>query len=317
MKKIFSAILVIWMLLLYPAVSVSAEVDEIVSPPVSFFTTKRETGEIEVTLNWENQAMTAFDYAVVYDQEKVKVKSVRFKGEFLSKYTGDTNGYGGMAVANDNGGYVVLGGIFEVQKGYTAPVYNGVIATIVLVPKTSDTEPPASAADSAAEDEPPSTPIPDFDAGTLQLVEGASNYNNGEEILNAAHSAPAVSYRVNDVINSEPVQKDRVSPTESAAEFLQEEQTSLPEEGSATSPTASEAEVSGGAEGLVSGEAVNRTEPAETAPAVKTDQPKKNDHQKEKQRPFPTWILIAAVGVLTAAVVVVIRAKKAQEKQDL
>lgn len=325
MKK-FITFIFACMVLLFTVTPTSAE--EIDSPPLVFKTTKSENGEIVVTLNWENQTMRMFDYAVVYDDTKVRVKSVRFKGDFLSKYSGDTNDYGGMAIANDNGGYVVLGGIFEVKEGAVAPTYNGVIATIVFVPKdaqvtteepkdsddiatTEPTDEPQESEDTEdtedSKEEESSEQYGDFDAGEVQLVEGASSYANSQEILDAAASNPNVSFNVNTAVGAEPVKEDTSSQTADSNGVTSQTATDSTS-GDVTGSTSS------GTEGIgtqivedATGTTIENTDTTEDSKTAAILEPKKN--QSNEWVFSPMWIFVPCVCAIGIAVAVLVYKK--------
>lgn len=315
MKRRIYETLCLILLLVTVSFPVYAEEDEIISPPVKFVTTQLDTGEIQVTLNWENQTITSFDYAVVYDDTKVKVKSVRLKGDFMALYAGDGKSYGGMAVTNDNGGYVVLGGIFEVQEGHTAPVYDGVVATIVLAPKTGHSQEPGNTQEPGENTNIPSKET-GFDPGNLNLIDGASNYENKNDLIHAANTAPKVSYHVNTTDNLEttgPVETETYTEnpvsTEQVPRSTGEDVVTVE-----TPAVTNEAQiVSGQSMSDVSTMALESASVTGEASKAAVTKPKNKNHKDADSDSFPIWIPLLGVCVLAVVAVYVIR-KKTQEQ---
>lgn len=312
MKRIISYLCTMAILL---AMGTAAYADEVNSPSVSFITTTNEDGTYTVTLNWEKTTLQAFEYSVVYDEDKVSVQSAKLTGQFLSPYLGDGKNYSGIAIANDNGGYVALGGVVEAQDPTKIPQYEGAIARIVFAPK--NTNPPATEdGDGNATAAPVDNNNQNVDMGDIKVVEGVSQYGSVEEIRQKADSEPMTSFNLVQSAGGEPIAANAAgTATGTNSDDNAQSQDNPIEEPSMTQSaegTGESVDISGSG-AVATKEEESTPESLATdktsAPTKATQEPK----EKEDSKGSNVAVIVVVVGCIAVAVVAVIYFKKKQD----
>lgn len=286
------------------AMSAVAYADEVNSPSVSFITTANEDGTYTVTLNWDKTALQAFEYAVVYDEEKVSVTSAKLTGEFLSKYLGDGKNYSGIAIANDNGGYVALGGVVEAQDPTKIPEYEGAIARLIFTPKESQKD--ASDAQNTTSPE-GSDAVPDM--GDIKVVNGVSGYASSEEIKQKADTDAVATFDLSQAVDGNPVVADTTTSEETTA--VKPQATVAPSTSTSTAEAVSTEETASGTAALeeqdASGEAAERVSGDAVDASSKST---KISEKKKASKSNAASVLLIVAGCAVIAVVLVIYYKK-------
>lgn len=312
MKSIRATIVTIMFLMM---MSCNVMAEEVHSPAITFVSTQKDNGEIEVTINWDKTTLQAFEYSVVYDESKVTVKSAKLVGAFMSQYIGDGKNYSGIALASDNGGYVALGGVVEAEDPTKIPQYEGAIARIVFAPK--NTNPPATEdGDGNATAAPADNNNQNVDMGDIKVVEGVSQYGSVEEIRQKADSEPMASFNLAQSAGGEPIAANAAGTATgtNSDDNAQSQDTPIEEPSmtQSTEGTGESVDISGS--GAVATKEEESTPESlvtdkTSAPTKATQEPK----EKEDSKGSSVAVIVAVVGCIAVAVVAVIYFKKKQD----